>query len=108
MLTLLSRSDAIKHIDEKFIQAFVAHVRETAQNADVFSVGEFWKGEILNDITRAIANSTCSDSIDSLTGYLDRFDEQFSIFVRLIHLFFLFRAILTLFVTGYSSPLQLR
>ncbi|KAK4702483.1 alpha-amylase, partial [Phenoliferia sp. Uapishka_3] len=62
------RFDAIKHMDENFCAGFVNHVREKLNNEDMFCVGEFWK-----------------DSIESLTGYLDRFDTQFSIFDTPLH-----------------------
>lgn len=55
-------------MDENFCQDFVNHVRGKLGNPDLFAVGEFWK-----------------DSLDSLTGYLDRFDTQFSIFDTPLH-----------------------
>lgn len=62
------RFDAIKHIDETFIAKFVAHVREQAGKEDLFCVGEFWK-----------------DSLDSLSAYLGKFGQQFSVFDTPLH-----------------------
>nr|AFX74688.1 alpha amylase [Glaciozyma antarctica] len=62
------RFDAIKHMDEGFIAQFVKYVREKLDNEDLFCVGEFWK-----------------DSIESLDGFLDRCDTQFSIFDTPLH-----------------------
>ncbi|SGY14170.1 BQ5605_C010g06087 [Microbotryum silenes-dioicae] len=62
------RFDAVKHIDEGFISEFVQHIRKELDNPDLFCVGEFWK-----------------DDIGSLTGYLDRFGDQFSLFDTALH-----------------------
>ncbi|BGP17291.1 hypothetical protein JCM10213v2_005309 [Rhodosporidiobolus nylandii] len=57
------RFDAIKHIDEGFIADFVRETRDRMDN-----VGEFWK-----------------DSLDSLTGYVERCPEQISVFDTPLH-----------------------
>ncbi|KAG9018168.1 hypothetical protein FRB90_012012 [Tulasnella sp. 427] len=62
------RFDAIKHIDETFIAKFVAHIRENSGKDKLFCVGEFWK-----------------DSLESLNNYLDRLDQQFSVFDTPLH-----------------------
>ncbi|KAG8979434.1 hypothetical protein FRC05_008420 [Tulasnella sp. 425] len=62
------RFDAIKHIDEGFIAKFVAHIREQTDKEDLFCVGEFWK-----------------DSLDSLSTYLSKFGQQFSVFDTPLH-----------------------
>jgi len=53
------RFDAIKHIDEGFIAAFVKHVRQKTGQTNLFAVGEFW-----------------SDSIEDIFRYLDGFGTQ--------------------------------
>ncbi|KAG8864525.1 hypothetical protein FRB96_005028 [Tulasnella sp. 330] len=62
------RFDAIKHIDEGFIADFVEHVRKTSGKEKMFCVGEFWK-----------------DSLESLSTYLTKFGQQFSVFDTPLH-----------------------
>ncbi len=53
------RFDAIKHIDEDFIIAFIKDVRQKTGQPNLFAVGEFW-----------------SDSIGDIFRYLDGFGTQ--------------------------------
>jgi alpha-amylase len=59
---------SIQHIDRRFIGQFVKHVRKEMGNDKLFCVGEFWK-----------------DSLDSLSGYVDALDTQFSVFDTPLH-----------------------
>ncbi|KZW03954.1 putative alpha-amylase [Exidia glandulosa HHB12029] len=62
------RFDAVKHIDSKFIGAFVDQVRKQSKKGSLFAVGEFWK-----------------DSTESLDNYLNSLGTQFSVFDTPLH-----------------------
>ncbi|KAL1949454.1 hypothetical protein VTO73DRAFT_8335 [Trametes versicolor] len=40
------RFDAIKHMDRRFLLQFIKHVREASDRPDLFSVAEYWSGNI--------------------------------------------------------------
>ncbi|KAH9850353.1 alpha amylase [Lenzites betulinus] len=40
------RFDAIKHMDRRFLLQFIKHARETLERPDLFSVAEYWSGDI--------------------------------------------------------------
>jgi alpha-amylase len=56
------RFDAVKHYSEGFLQSFIENLDAIAGN-NWFLVGEFWK-----------------ESLEALTGFLQRLDHKFSLF----------------------------
>ncbi|KAJ7170700.1 glycoside hydrolase family 13 protein [Mycena crocata] len=40
------RLDAIKHIDKRFLLRFIKHVRKESGNSQMFSVSEYWSGDL--------------------------------------------------------------
>lgn len=64
------RLDAIKHINQEFIEAFVRAIREHVQR-DFYAVGEYWKNDP-----------------DYLREYLDNVDHQIDLFSVALHINF--------------------
>ncbi|KAJ6619757.1 alpha amylase [Mycena sp. CBHHK59/15] len=40
------RLDAIKHIDQRFLLRFITHVRERCRSPQMFTVSEYWSGDL--------------------------------------------------------------
>lgn len=65
------RIDAVKHVSTGFVRDWLAHVRGTFPDKELFAVGEFW-----------------SESLDELDRYLDRVEGAVSLFDVPLHLRF--------------------